>query len=341
MSKFTVIHSDDPSRYKEKILEFWKEYLPGTVPGRFDWMLRGNPAGPTHWFFALVEDTGEFAGLVSLMPKMVSVDGNLVKAGIIGDLMVDRKYRLFGPNLKLIRTLVKSAPALGCEIIYGLPNDASLKIVERVGMKRIDYICSYVKLIQVAFHLKNRLPAVLAGLVTIPAGLILRLFSKDLFVSSSGVEEVTETDESFDILWENVRSSVPGLVSDRSASFLSWRYLQNPLNRFRLLVYRDKAQSDLSGYSVFCITEDNKLWIYDIFSVRKGIETRMLKRLIQIAREAHCPSIIFSVSCGSGWGRRLWHFGFLKSKSRMALYCAGGHRLPLDSWEFFSGDRNI
>jgi hypothetical protein len=341
VSEFTVIQSDDPSRYKEEILGFWKEYLPGTAPGRFEWMSRGNPAGPACWFFALVEDTGEIAGLISLMPKMMSVDGNLVKAGIIGDYMVDRKYRLFGPNLKLMRALVESAPALGYEFIYGLPNYAAVKIVERVGMKRVDNICTYVKLIKVASHLKNRLPVVLANLVTIPARLILRLFLKELFVSSSGVEEVTETDESFDILWEKVRGSVPGLVSDRSASFISWRYLQNPLNRFRLIVYRGETQQVLSGYSVFCITEDNELWIYDIFSLGRDIENRMLKRLIEIAREDRCRSIIFSVLCGGGWGRRLWHFGFLRAKSRMALYCAGGQRLPLDSWEFFSGDRNI
>ena len=341
MPTFTVIHSDDPSKYKEHILKFWKEYLPGTAPGRFDWMTRGNPAGPTNWFFAFVEDTEEFAGLVSIMPKMVSVAGHLVKTGIVGDFMVNSNYRLFGPHLKLIRTLVESAPSLGYEIIYGLPNEAAQKVVERAGMKRVNHICSYVKLIRVAFHLNNYLPAALAGLVTAPVELILRLFSRELFVSSSGVEEVTETDESFDILWESVRRSAPGLVSDRSSSFLSWRYLQNPLNKFRFLVHRDDAQSNLSGYAVFCITGDGKLWIYDILSVRKGVADRMLKRIIQIAREEHCRSVIFPVSCGNDWSRRLWNFGFLKSKSKLALYHSGDQRFPVESWEFFSGDRNI
>jgi len=46
MAAFQVVHTKDPSRYREQILRLWDAYLPGTPPGRFDWMIEGNPAGP-------------------------------------------------------------------------------------------------------------------------------------------------------------------------------------------------------------------------------------------------------------------------------------------------------
>ena len=104
MSKFKIFQ-DNPKKYKKEILSFWEEYLPGTSPKRLEWM-NENPAGPVIWIFAVEEKTGKLAGTISLFPKQLFVNGKMVKAAILGDFMLHKKFRVFGPVLDLLKETI-------------------------------------------------------------------------------------------------------------------------------------------------------------------------------------------------------------------------------------------
>ena len=160
MPKFRII-TGGPSRYKEEIARFWREYLPGTPPERFDWM-RTNPAGPAIWFFAIEEKTSTLAGTISLMPKDMLVDGSPVRACIMGDYMIGGRYRVFGPALDLQKAVTKDFSNLGFRFIYTVPNQASIKIIERMGFVEMMRLRTLIKPVKALPYLKKYVNPTLA-----------------------------------------------------------------------------------------------------------------------------------------------------------------------------------
>ena len=75
MGKYNIIKTTDPSDFREQIINFWKDYLPDTTAYRFNWLLKGNPAGRTIWILAFLDQTDSLVGTVSLMPKEIMQKG--------------------------------------------------------------------------------------------------------------------------------------------------------------------------------------------------------------------------------------------------------------------------
>lgn len=191
MSKFRIIQTN-PVQFKEQVLEFWRNYLPGTPVERFEWMNHGNPAGPAVWFFAQEETTKELAGMISLTPKNMVVDGRTIRAGLMGDFMVDTRYRVFGPNLQLLRTVPAEMGRLGFQLAYTVPNAQSEQLVRRIGMKRAGAFKNFLKPLKAGYYLMkyanmNSFSISLLSPV-IDAG--LRMVSKETCIASRGLSKI-------------------------------------------------------------------------------------------------------------------------------------------------------
>lgn len=342
MSDFTIVRTDDPSRYRDGILSFWKKYLPETPPERFDWLRCGNPAGPAVWFLAFDQSTGELAGTTSLVPRQLSTGGAAVRAGIMGDFMVAERYRAFGPYLRLLRETTGSRSDMGLDCIYTIPNPASRMACLRVGMEKVKDLYCFAKPLAVQFYLEKAMPGLVAAALSPIVSVSLRLASRELLVSPRGVhEEPLKFDTPFDDLWRDLRERADGLIGDRSAQYLTWRYVQNPLYRFRLLTFRERGASRLMGFAVFTRFEKDKLEVYDISGLDESVSERLIAALVAIARRERCQALYFRASLASRALRTFKRFRFLKTNDALELYYIGKTGISLDSWDFFSGDRNI
>jgi hypothetical protein len=342
MNGFTIQRTDDPSPYRDRILSFWNAYIPGTPPGRFDWLSSGNPAGPAVWFCALDSRTGEFAGTVSLMPRQLYAGGTPIRAAIMGDFMVGERYRAFGPYLMLLKEATGSRTDLGLDCIYTIPNPVSRKPCERVGMGKAKDLYCFVKPLMMRFYLEKVAPAVVAAALSPVVSASLKLASRELFVSPRGVrEEALRFDARFDDFWSTLRDHGRGLIGDRSARYLAWRYAQNPLHRFRLLTYHDESASQIRGYLVFTLFESEKPEVYDICALNDGVMERLVAALVGIARAEGSRAIYFRSPLSSPALRIFKRFRFLKTNDDLELYYVGRTGIPMESWDFLSGDRNI
>jgi hypothetical protein len=342
MSEFKIVRTNDPLPHRDQILSFWNAYLPGTPQGRFDWMRSGNPAGPAIWFLAFERNTGELAGTISLVPRQLYAVSTEIRAGIMGDFMVGERYRIFGPYLMLLRETTGSRADLGLDCIYTIPNPASRKPSERVGMEKVKDLHSYVKPLMVKYYLEKHAPTVVASALSPLVSAGLKLVSKELFVSRHGVqEEALDFDTQFDDLWLTLRERACGLIGDRSAQYLTWRYAQNPLYQFRLLTCRGGASSQLEGYTLFTLFERNKLKVYDICALDDGITERLIATLVGIARREGCQAIYYRAPLSNHKLRIFKQFRFFNAKDALELYYKGRSGIPLESWDFTSGDRNI
>jgi hypothetical protein len=305
-------------------------------------MTAGNPAGPAVWFIALESGSEEIAGTASLMPRRLNHAGKEVDAGILGDFMVAAKHRVFGPNIQLLRTVLASLDDLGISFIYTLPNEASVKVAEHVGMKRFAELHCFVKPIDMRFYAKKYLPSPLDAVLAPAAAICLRAATLEPHMHMRhAVRESGTVDEAFDRLWNQMKEVTNGLISERSAEFLRWRYLQNPLNRFRVLVCVRGSDRDIGGYAFFCADEENKLEVYDIMAVDGECSDSIIMGLIDIGRRERRRALQIFAPSGSPRLDRFKRFRFFDSKSVLYLYGHGGAGVPLDSWDFSSGDRNI
>lgn len=339
MAKFKIIQSD-PLRYKEQILKFWEKYLPGTPARRFDWM-QSNPAGPAIWFFAFDEETLSLAGTISIMPKQMLLNKRDILIGIVGDYMISDQCRVFGPALQLQRAVTQNFSALRFEFIFTIPNQAAVKIMQRVGFVEKTKLFSLVKPIEILPYLKKRVKPAIAQLTAPFMTQAIKLFSKELYVSAQGVfEELPRADGSFDLLWQDFKANHTGLIGDHCSAYLTWKYFQNPIKKFRALTYRKNEGGNLLGYVFFSI-DDGKMEIFDIITLHKDYANKLMKHIIRIARTENCRAIHIMISEDNPWHKMLKGYLFIDTKSNASIYCYGNSQLLSEKWHFFEGERNI
>ena len=342
MKPFEIVQISDPARYRDQIVKFWDSYLPGTPAERFEWIGKLNPAGPSTWFLAFEKGSDKVAGTVSVMPRRIYYHDIEYMAGIVGDFMVDGKYRVFGPNIKLLKKVLDSLDKLALSFIYTVPNDASAKVAERVGLKVITPLKCFARPINMRYYLEKILPTPAAVVAAPAADFFLRLSSRETWSSFKGiVEETKEINSAFDVLWQRVRKRNHGIIGERSSEYLQWRYMHNPLSDFRIIVAREAGSDDLSGYAVFCLREDDKLDVYDMIAMNDKCRDALVSSLVKIASVEKYQAIYVLGPEGSRRFSELKPFRFMDTKITLFLGYFGEPEVSLENWDFVNGDRNI
>lgn len=340
MAKFKIVQGD-PMKYKEDIIGFWQEHLPGTPPGRLEWMGNGNPAGKTMWFFALEEKSNRLAGTISIFPKEMSLNGKTIKVGILGDLMVRAEYRVFGPMLSLVRHASDSSQKFGLEFVYTLPNENAKKVIERVGFLPVGALTRFVRPISLTPYLEKFVSRSVAKAIAPLAAKGLRLLSRGTSLSGRGyMKELQKPDPYSDVLWNRIKSSYRGLVGERKVDYLDWRYFRSPLRPFRLIVYYQEKDVDLQGY-VFYSTSEGDLEIWDLVASSDSVSKSLLMQMISIAMKERCRGLIVNVSNKAAWSSLLRQCMFFEARDSMEFWATGNQEMISGGLDLMNGDRNI
>lgn len=340
MPKFKIIQ-DDPQKFKTNILNFWKEYLPGTPPGRFEWM-ENNPAGPAIWLFAIEEKTGQFAGTISLFPKDLFLDGKKIKAAILGDIMVHHNFRVFGPAQALVKTAIAYQEQGKFDFLYTVPNMKSKKLVERAGFQSNGAIYSMVCPQRLYFLLEKYVGSFFAKIIEKPLLLIMKLFSQVTYTGCSGIfkeiewheEEINEFNKKVSIMDTSL------MTGDHSLTYLDWRYLQNPELDFKIFIYRKQEGEDIQGFFIFSLNND-RFELYDIVSLDNKIIPVMLKNIIKISKKSKSRGIYYSIFANNPILPLIKKCGFIDTKDEIEIYTYPVKVEGFKRWAFSSADRNI
>lgn len=342
MARFHITKTIDPTPYASDLERFWQENLPDTAPARLKWMMEGNPAGPATWFLAFDEAKGTLAGTISVIPKILFINGTPIRCGIIGDLMVDKRYRVLGPAVLLPKAVVSNATALGMEYLYTIPNRASAKILERCSFKRQVSYESFVRPVHLTSYLGKYLD-LSSGVTRILSMIEKRFtsFSNRLRKDAKGFFNDDHIDESFQQLCDEfARRNSELILSERGPEYLIWRYKDNPQHNFKVLTHRSSEQGEVTGYVVYSIN-GNMLEIYDIVSLSNLITGKMIKRMIRFAQKGDFKGIYATINPRMPLARLLSRNFFFKNGDRIDLYCPKGMIIPAEKWYFLAGDRNI
>lgn len=338
MPKFKIIPVD-PLKFKKEIISLWEDNLPGTPPGRLEWM-NNNPVGATIWYLAIDEAKQIVAGSVSIMPRRLKLRGQIYVAGIVGDFMIKKEYRVFGPTLQLMKTAIKNHSRLGFAFLYTFPNQASEKIVLRAGFREIGLTKRFVKILNPGNIAKKYMNPTLANMISPGLHYVLRMLSKETYMKSDlTINEIIEPESLTELTWGGPKDQWL-TIGERNSAYIKWRYFQNPLHRFRMYIYKRPAENIVLGHIIFSI-KNNNVYIFDIIFYKQNVFKSILGCFLKDMRKQGYDSISIRITQESPLNGQFRKFGFFDRREDIPLLFVGDSKLIPAKWLFFNGDRNV
>ena len=221
------------------------------------WKYFHNPAGSV--FGCCAELDGRLAGLYSDIPVRLRLGDQIVAGAQAADAMVAPEMRRQGLFTGIAWQTFPRAEEAGVELIYAFPNPVSLVgSVERLGFVYAGEIPRYTKVLDPAAMLAGsgwKGPRMwdYRGALELARAVGRRKEPPPGRVAQ--VQEVGAFDARFDALWAGAAGGFPIAVV-RDAAYLTWRYLQNPLVDYRVLVA--ERGGVLAGYAVLSLRDLEK-----------------------------------------------------------------------------------
>jgi len=243
------------------------------------WRFRDNPAGPG--VIDLSWDGNTLAAHYAVTAVAMRIAGQDWQTGLSGTTMTHPNYRGQGLFPILARNTYERMTKSGMAMVYGFPNAMSHRgFIKDLGWADIYEIPTF------------RLP--LSGAVSLPA-------------PGPALVELQQFDKRFDLLWEQVKDDFP-VVTKRDQRHLQWRYVDNPIERFRILAYGDA--DSLLGYAVFKRYQD-ELQVVDLLTVQDiEIGVRLLSGVAQAADAEVAAAISLWLGVTHPLHHALERFGF-------------------------------
>jgi hypothetical protein len=204
------------------------------------------------------------------------------------DTMVLEPYRPLGVGTRLVMRSLDDMPfnlSLGQE-------QRMRAILEQLGWKRVTPLQTYLLPINPGRVLKNKLPSPVAPVAS--AWIRLRGTTRRLLrsvgVEDASVRTINQFGDHHDRLWHEVESCY-GCAAVRDASYLNWKYVDQPGQSFiRLEIISD---DDLIAVAVLSIAEPNPTYGYrraHIIDLVTSTDLRRLHTVIEcIVR--HCKGL--------------------------------------------------
>ena len=249
---------------------------------RFNWLYRLNPAGKAWTWFAYEKETGRTVGTVSVFPREMWMGEKIAMCGQVGDFAVESGHRSLGPAVLLQRATFAPVDEGRIAFCYDCPpHDRGMSTFSRLGMRPNTRMKRYVRLLR-----SDRVLAKLLNVGTAPAPLTkianyyLRLRGSPKHLSGIEVSSL-QGDFGEEVSQLDMRVGGGGFIRTRRlAEDLNWRYRQDSLQQYQILVARQGGQ--LLGYVVFSVAEEDG-YLVDLFAV-PGARPVLLDAAVQQAR---------------------------------------------------------
>ena len=311
---------------------------------RFDWAYRRNPSGEGRAWIAVEDSGAEIVGMAAVFPRRLFVDGHEEAAWVLGDFCVSERYRSLGPAIQLQRTCLGEARQ-AVRFCYDFPSNRMMAVYARLGVSSSRRMVRLVRPLKADRYLPGLIKSsVAARLLASAANMMLSLdtlmphANSDVTVEAHGGTCGSE----FTDLAREV-SSGSGVYVNRSADYLNWRYLDNPVRRHEVLAARRGQQ--LRGYLVFSTSHDAAILV-DLFAVDgPAVAVELVRALLLLLRARDIATVSAPVIESHPWRLVLEKLQFQpRETSPVVTYdatCAGSVASPPDAdvpWFLTYGD---
>jgi hypothetical protein len=319
--------------------------LPRTTDDRvYDWLYRQNPHGPAQVWVAVDAASHAVVGAAAAFPRrMYQVNGETL-AWVLGDFCFDAAYRSLGPAIALQRTMLDALGAAGGAFCYDFPSRSMLAVYARMGLKELDQMQRLVQLVRVDGKLAEALgDRWIVPVLAAPANLVLRALRCTRPRGGRGVlvtPQLEPCGDDFTALARGVGAR-SGMCVQRSAEYLNWRYLDNPLVRCEMFTAR--AGGVLHGYAVLAC-EGDRGTLLDLLGLDDaGARAALVDRVTRVAAARGVSTLSAPVVASHPSLPLLERLGFVRRECQPVIACGPDVPTPgagAARWLFYHGDRD-
>lgn len=298
MNKFSISEVDVESNKKDIISLLqnadWNVNYPAS---KYEWKYLQAPYGKARCWLTVEDTTNQIIGISSIFPRRIYIDKKPIETYTLGDFYVDKKYRGFGPALKIQKKIFTDLQSDNKKkIVYGIANKLALRIAEKAGYSNYGPIDQYIKplsISQLAEHKKDYNKLLKIKSIQKILDVLFSLTAREKLSKkkrSYTIEILDHFDNQFDIFWEKAIQGF-NIISEKNSSMLNWKYTDQPTRDFK--VFCLKEHNNLLGFIVYS-TINNNHQIYDIcFLKNTSILSDLLLEFSLFSREKQRAAIIF------------------------------------------------
>lgn len=297
------IVSADPLKHREEMLSCLQQNLPDLPHAkRFEWLYLNNPAGiAKSWF---VCDGTKIVGIASLFPRAVRLGSREWVCGQVGDFGVDVGFRSLGPALMLQRATFDPIDHGSMAFCYDCPpHDAGMSTFRRLNLAPNTEVHRYARLLRVERQLTRRLgDGPLTRAFGLAGNAVLKT-QRSLSKRTDGFQfQVTalqgEFGREFNI-FDSSFSEEKVLRGRRLAADLNWRYRQDPIHDYQILVARNDS-GPLAYLVLMVVGED--AFVVDLFgSLSREVCLALLNAAVVQLEGTAVQTVQTGLSEGSVW----------------------------------------
>ena len=344
-----VVRPADLVKDREVLIETLRRYLiPQSNASRFDWLYQNNPWGAARAWLAFDLDTEEAMGMGSAFPRRFYTPAGVTTGFVLGDFCVSDQYRSLGPALQLQRACLDIVTEETNTFCYDFPSTQMMAVYKRLRIGPIAQMVRLAKPLRIDQKVRAVMNApVLTQAFSTVGNWVLALQDYALTQRRPRFLQIAmhhgACGEEFSQLAEATGCRY-GVCLQRSAAYINWRYIGNPLGRYEIVTAR--AENVLLAYAVF--TFDGKEGtLVDLFFGKDHTVVRfLLDEVVAILRTRGAATIQTAVIAPHTWVGLLQQKGFRLRESRpIVIYAPPESALPLSEaadggWLLLYGDRD-
>jgi len=318
---------------------------PESDGNRFDWLYKNLPFGEAKSWLAVDENTETIVGAASAFPRRFYAENRVCSAWVLGDFCLDTAYRSLGPALKLQRACLSAIKSNDSEFGYDFPSPSMNAVYKRMGMTATGKMLRFAKILRVDRKVRELFASSYAGRVASAVGnSLLKLTSREM-ISDRSLELSVHREEctgEFSTLADEVADRL-GICLVRSAEYLNWRYLGNPLVSCELLTAR--RHGTLKGYAVW-MQKGEDAYVWDLFGEDEPeLVESLLGAVIARVTERSVMTLSIWLNERHPWIYNCAEMGFQQRDSIPIVYIPGlaGDSVAdfrIKKWFLMQGDRD-
>ena len=313
---------------------------------RFNWLYKNNPHGPARAWLMSDTTNSTVVGMAGAFPRRVYIGVREATCWVLGDFCIHEHYRILGPALQLQRACLADMHPETVAFSYDFPSASMLAVYKRLHIDPLGNICRFAKPLRIDRKIEELVSVpLLVSLMKWVGNLALAF--PDLSQRDTGELTIVLHEgwcgEEFSVLARDVGWQY-GVCVQRSAEYLNWRYVANPLVRCEILTAR--CHGVLVAYAVFTQSGEDAM-VMDLFGVQdRQVISTLVESLIKFLRKRCVITLSAPLFESHPWTALFQRLGFrARETSPVMIYTPPGaspegSSLQGMDWFFMYGDRD-
>lgn len=265
------------------IVRLFRESFGRSLPEeRWRWRYQQNPSGQAVIGLAWRGDV--LVAHCAASRVTMFAGGQDLQGALVGGAMAHPDYRQTGAFTAVAQTMQAHLAELGFAMVWGFPNSLSHRRFAR-DLQWTDI---------------REVPTFRLPLIPRPK----------LPIAPGGVVEVPGFDPRFDTLWQAAMDE-DGIITRRDGAHLRWRYVENPIERYRILCC--SAGEGLTGYAVLKPYQDT-MQVVDLLVLDVEAGLRLIAAAIEVAREGSATKLSLWWNVADPLHHALERLGFVNAE---------------------------